>query len=77
MVRLLLNHGANPNAKTNNGKTALMLLAFLGNSAAVELLIHKKVDVNAKDADGKSALDYATEDNYPNVIRLLKRAGAK
>jgi len=42
----------------------------------VELLLSKGADANAKDADRKSALNYATEKGHTAVMELLKKAGA-
>ena len=48
-----------------------------GNYEAMMFLIDKGVDVNAKSANGWSALDWATEEGYTRLIKALKKAGAK
>jgi len=49
-VRLLLDHGADPNTHAGNGFTALMNAASSGNIEMVRLLIARKADVNAVSA---------------------------
>ncbi len=35
------------------------------------------VDVNVQDEEGKTALDYASEEGHSKIVRLLRAAGAK
>ncbi len=72
----LLDQGADPNSKTDNGKTLLMLAAYLGHTDIAKLLIDKGADVNAKDQDGKRALMYAAEKNNLEIGKLLLEKGA-
>lgn len=83
-VRLLLRHGANPEATTKDGVTPLMLAmdeegeppgidALEAN--ALELIAHSN-DVNHRDSKGNTALLIATEASSPAVVRSLLRAGA-
>ncbi len=60
-VQSLLDKGVSPNLKTDDGKTILMLAAYLGKTDIAKLLIERGADVNAKDNDGKTALMYAAE----------------
>jgi len=43
----------------------------------VKLLIENGADVNVKDKDGMTALMYASEEGYTEIVSLLKNAGAK
>ena len=43
----------------------------------VELLIAKGADVNAKDGDGVTPLDWANDSDYKEVVELLRKNGAK
>lgn len=59
-VQLLLSAGADPNARTADGKTAMMLAAAYGRWPAVQLLLDAGADVRATNNDGMTALDFAT-----------------
>ncbi len=75
-VQELLDKGVSPDSQTEDGKTLLMLAAYLGHTDIVKLLIEKGADVNAKDRDGKTALIYAAESNNIAVAELLLKNGA-
>lgn len=57
-MKLLIQHGADPNVQRSNGVTALMLAAA-HSSLLLEYLLSTRVDLNIKDNCGKSALSYA------------------
>jgi ankyrin repeat protein len=42
----------------------------------VQVLLDAKADVNAKAVNGDTALSKASEKGYPEVVQLLKKAGA-
>ncbi len=48
-----------------------------GDAAAVRALIAARVDVNARDKEGFTALMGATEKGHADIVELLKKAGAK
>jgi len=75
-VALLLDHGANPNAKISSGHSALMEAARDGNTRIAQLLLDKGADINAKQDDGKTALHHAAERGRGSTIRLLLDRGA-
>jgi ankyrin repeat protein len=60
-----------------DGRTPLMIAVRMGNRQAIELLLAKGADVNAKDSEGKTALMLATERGDAKLIALLKQAAAK
>lgn len=75
---VLLRHIDDVNARTDNGKTALMYACENAQPpSAIRLLIDGNADVNASDNNGKTALMYACE-HYatPDSIYLLLAAGA-
>ena len=68
MVQLLIDGGADVNAKTEDGSTALYQAAYRGYEAAVKLLIDGGADVNAKTKDGWTALYRAAYRGYEAVV---------
>lgn len=57
------------NAKTDSGKTLLMVAAKEGNRNTLETLIKTGVDVNAVNSEGKTALMLAVEYKR-NTVKL-------
>lgn len=70
-VKRLLDQGADPNARTKTGMTALMIASAAGYAESVELLLDKAADVNAMDRQGMTALMFAAREGRPNVVELL------
>lgn len=70
----LINHGANVNFTHTSiaGFTPLMAAAYVGYVPAVELLLKHGADKEAKDRNGKKAIDIAIQSNNTEVITLLK-----
>ncbi|HSC14174.1 MAG TPA: ankyrin repeat domain-containing protein [Gammaproteobacteria bacterium] len=60
-VRLLLEAGVDPDAKTPDGDTALHLAAFDGKLEIVRALVEGGADMSVKDAAGKTALQVVSE----------------
>ena len=73
MVKLLIEAGANVNAKDGYGRTALIYAVRKNSVDMAKLLIEAGADVNVKDGYGNTALYYATGD----VRELLLAAGAR
>jgi ankyrin repeat protein len=83
-LEALLKHGADPNSREDNGRTALQWAVFHANISAVRTLIEHHADVNATDNEGKSVLQSAREvkrklelADVDAIIGLLTRAGAR
>lgn len=61
---LLLKAGANVNATSDDGATALMFAATNCKVEVVNLLLQQKAQPLAKDKKGQTALDYANQADY-------------
>ena len=69
-IQIALNAGADVNAKHQiSGRTALICEAGYGHTEIVKLLIEKGADVNAKDSNGKTVLDFAKTDEMKELLR--------
>jgi len=89
VVRLLLEHGANPRIQTSNHTTALMLAAGVGFDEgtshgaaedvpeAIRICIENGDDVNAVNDEGYSALHGAAFRGTNAVVKQLVQAGAR
>ena len=75
----LLRAGAEVNAADGRKMTPVMLAVAtdLANPATVDLLIQAGADVNAKDQNGESVLDWANKFRDPAILSRLQAAGAK
>ena len=59
IVRLLLEHGADPNARDRNGRTPLHYAAIYGHYEIVKLLTDFGADPCARDSSGRTPADCA------------------
>jgi ankyrin repeat protein len=75
-VKSYLERGADINAKTNNGCTALMFAIGGDYLGIAKFLLDSGADVNAKDIDGWTALMYASWFGYVDIAKLLLNYGA-
>ena len=77
-IRLLLDHGADPNLMSvKDHDTALMIAAEDGYPDCVrELLAQKETDVNLQDVEGKTALYRACETWQLAIVEMLLKRGA-
>jgi ankyrin repeat protein len=78
MAKLLVEKGADVNAhEFHAGSTVLMLAAAWGDAPFIRLLLQKKVDLNARQRAGNTALSYAISYQHDDIALLLKNAGAQ
>jgi ankyrin repeat protein len=90
VMRLLLDHGADPNIATNVGVTPLQVAAGIGwvegvthewskeaNVEAVKMLLKLGNDPNAQAQTGRTALHGAAHKGATQVIQVLVDAGAR
>lgn len=79
VIEALLDAGAAVNAADSRGMTPLML-AVSGETQdrrTVKLLLSRGAEVNAVSAAGETALDWAVRFGDPEVLSLLRQAGAE
>lgn len=90
VMKLLLEHGADPLIATTDGTTALMALSGVGytkgfmkdvgnleeSMEALQILIDAGIDINAKNSDEVSAIHGAAHKNFVQGIQLLVDHGA-
>ena len=77
MSEQLIGAGADVNAQSIIGVTALYISAVKGHKEIVELLIAKGANVNAKNDDGETPLDGAIKLKHPETAALLRKHGGK
>jgi ankyrin repeat protein len=74
IVKLLISCGADVNAKAEapyGGNTPLHLAVFRNYKHVLSLLLDNGADVNAKLFDNKTALDWAKENHFEEITKLL------
>ena len=62
---------ANVNAKSVDGFTALMVAADRGHKPIVEKLIANKADVCARNDKNLTAIDYANQKHFYDIVQIL------
>lgn len=73
---LLLNRGANPNARAEGGMTALMFAAERGDTLMVQLLVLNGADLEASISEGTTPLLIAVLNGHFQVAHFLLKKGA-
>lgn len=72
LAHMLLDSGADANARSGEGATALHTAAFVGDRAAVQLLLEHGADRSVRTRDGRSPLDIARARGNTNLLDLLE-----
>lgn len=75
MVQALIAHGANTNDRDIDGRTPLMMAAMQGWFDAAAELLRAHAAVNARDHEGRLAIDYADPAD-DRTIGVLKKFGS-
>jgi cytohesin len=77
LVKLLLDGGADPNAKDKTGNPPLTSAVFSGNQEAITMLLAAKADVNSTGQGGCLPLYWACSRLDTGIVDQLLAAGAK
>lgn len=79
VVRVLLEHGADPNARDGEGRSALMLaMQRKQDNGVVRMLLEYGAKIDSRDAEGRTPLMYACEHaEDAGVISYLLEQGAE
>jgi len=79
LAQELIKHGADANAVTNKGVTALMIAAAHDNSPLIGVLMSAGADATVKSQEGQTALEIAQQngnDSATRTLQLLQRTGS-
>ena len=76
LVKILIDAGADVNAKDNTGNTSFTYAIREGSAEIARILIDAGADVNAKNNVGYTALLYAAMNGYTKIVQLLLDKGA-
>ncbi|MGH8174086.1 MAG: ankyrin repeat domain-containing protein, partial [Rhodanobacteraceae bacterium] len=76
-VTYLLDHKADPNARTGDGYTALGNAVRFGFTPIATLLVQRKADPNQTDLSGWTPLMYAVWSDQDEMVKLLLANGAR
>ncbi|KAF1830909.1 ankyrin, partial [Decorospora gaudefroyi] len=71
IANMLIEKGADLEAKDGEGNTALLWAVWLNDERMVEILVGKKADVAAEDGEGITVRDWAARMENENIIQLL------
>ena len=70
-MKILLENGANINAKDSESNTPLHCAVFIGNIEIIKLLLEYDIDIDAVDIDGDSALLLAEHEENAEIVETL------
>ncbi|KAI4859839.1 ankyrin repeat-containing domain protein [Hypoxylon rubiginosum] len=76
IVSMLLDKGANINARDGYGDIAVVAAIIRGHEEIVKLLVNKGADINARDGHGHTAVIAAIIHGHEEIIKLLVNKAA-
>ncbi|KAK6542283.1 Ankyrin repeat and SOCS box protein 3 [Orbilia ellipsospora] len=77
LLRLLLDNGAERDARDTDGWTSMMFSARKGNCSIIKMLIDAKADINLTAHNGVTALHFAAQEGHTAAVKLLLENDAK
>ncbi|XP_074037159.1 uncharacterized protein [Leptinotarsa decemlineata] len=72
VVRLILQHGGNPNVRSDDGLTPVHIAAAWGRLEVLQLLLSCGGDPEARDSNYMTPFHYAKKENFVDCLELLK-----
>ena len=75
-IAFMVQNGANPNLRDNEGNTPLIDAAQLGFTDGAQILLYAKAGVNIANSRGETPLILAVQAHDLTMVRLLLAAGA-
>jgi ankyrin repeat protein len=75
-ARLLLENGANVNAKNPHGESALILAAKYGHTGIVKRLLEAGAKINAMNKFGQTSLILSAKNGHSDTVKTLLESGA-
>ncbi len=76
LAQLFIDYGADINAQNNSGSVAIHCAALTGNLNSIKFLLKRGANINIRDKEGLSALDYAMKYDLTLTQIYLKSNGA-
>jgi ankyrin repeat protein len=73
MARILIEAGADVNARNGMGGTCLIFAVTFNREGIAKLLIDRGADTNAVDSQGQTALYHARTQGLQNMVSLLEK----
>jgi uncharacterized protein len=78
VAKLLTEHGLELDAQgPYNGYTALHDAVWHGHTDTAQVYINAGARLNLRGQDGRTPLDIARQDGYPDIVKILENAGEK
>jgi len=74
IVKVLVDKGANVDARDLAGHTPIMLAAIYGCNKTIQVLLDGGANPSLKTFAGTTAAQYAENNNHPLAVALLKKA---
>ena len=74
-MRMLLDHGADPNARNGRNELPLGYACSYGHWEAAKLLVERGADVNGIELQGKTLLEWMTYSSNEQGIQVLRSLG--